>query len=144
MSRVFLIEPTKHLDLAPALKYGELVTVFDPKSLQRRAADGSRVFRPSVFNPNEYGRTFLADLERHDFDPDSDYVIVAGGVIGITIAVTAVMLKYGRARLLVFNSTQNEYVDKHIEASEITTCDTNTTTGTVTSSLTPLRDTARR
>jgi hypothetical protein len=128
-SRVFLPEETRSpFDLSSAEKFGALVTVFRP-SARNRTLTGAKV-KPSVFDVEAYAQRLLEELGNAQFDPRSDYVLMAGGLLSCAIAMMALAIRYRRFKMLVYNSTMNTYVEKEVDAEEIL-CTGNTSQGTV-------------
>jgi hypothetical protein len=137
---VILPEPPKKeaVDMSTAETYGQLVTVFETAPGGRRVAG-----TPTTFDPDKYARILLEKLDAVRYDPDLDFILLVGGSLAVGITMAAVSARYGRMRLLVYNSSMGRYVDKWFEVGDTTNGDTRWR-GTVTSSLSPARSTAAR
>ena len=90
-SRCFLVEATD-LDVSSASKFGELQVVFP-----------SERWRPSVFLP-DYAEALVARLREVDYDPEVDFVVVAGRQLPLAVAMAAIGATYGKFRVLAFNA----------------------------------------
>ena len=89
--RAFLLEDTAH-DVTGATSYGTIQTLFT-----------SNVKRPSIWT-DAYSDAILARLREVQFDPDKDFIIISGPLIGLTILAAAISYEYGSFRGLAFNA----------------------------------------
>lgn len=102
MSRVILFEkPRQNIDISHAESFGEVHYLF---SDERR--------RCSAFNTDLFQATILKELDRMRYDPEEDYICIAGSMIVIAIGVVAVAKGYGDFKVLLFSSTENSYVER--------------------------------
>ena len=102
MAKVFLIEKTKpNIDITEATNFGELEYLFDQN--QRRC---------SAFDTIKYQREMLRRLDAADFDPDNDYICVAGSVLVLSICLIAIAQRYERFKTLLFSSTESKYIER--------------------------------
>jgi hypothetical protein len=83
-------------DVSPASEYGELVCIFN--RVQHNAKMG-----------DDFHRELITKLERADFDPDKDYLVVTGRTNVIAIAVAAMVLRWGRVSMLLYDPRTKSY-----------------------------------
>lgn len=89
--RVFVLEPTMH-DASGASQFGEITMVFEHQ--RDHPPTFSQGFRISL----------MKRLHELSFDPDEDYLVITGQLVALTIAIAAMVAKYGAIRTLCFNA----------------------------------------
>lgn len=99
--RAFLLERTKY-DTSRASRFGTLTYLF-----------GQDAAMPSIFTPS-WGRVVVSELMRKEFDPESDYIVVAGSFAPTTIMVANVVAQFGKVRLLCHEARQDTYKEVEI------------------------------
>jgi hypothetical protein len=100
-SRVFFPARNDRYGTQPSLKFG--TTVF----LQDR-----RIISP--FRTQELIDELYKRLLEERFDPDIDYVGLTGGHIMVSILLALVLSKYGRAKMLMWDASNSEYVARDV------------------------------
>jgi threonine dehydrogenase-like Zn-dependent dehydrogenase len=102
--RAFLVEKLRQgFDLSTVKEYAEVDAVFN---------DGDR--RSSLFAVEDFSADVVRQLERKSFDPDLDYLLVAGGTVQVVLTALAVVGRWGRVSLLLFNSTEDCYIPRKV------------------------------
>ena len=76
MSRVFMIMPHRD-DVSRATRFGELTFIYDEHDR-----------RPSIFEA-AFIEEALARLDRHQFDPAEDYLLITGNMIPVVLIAAA-------------------------------------------------------
>lgn len=100
MPRVFLPEPLQRLDPSNAETFGDL-----------------RCLSSVSFNPFDMNAAYEfinENLDRVDFDPDEDYIAMSGGVVIQSLTLTAILVRYQRVKLLMWNTTSKKYFEKSL------------------------------
>lgn len=98
--RVFLIEqPRSNIDLTTAEDFGELCVLFP---INER--------RTSVFNCTEFGEQVVDRLRRENFCVKKDFICVAGSMITMIVAISAILAAFKMVTVLFFNATTDHYV----------------------------------
>lgn len=104
-SRVLILEKTSDkVDVTPAAEYGELVYVLD------RTTRGAQ--RTSVFDTSRYEEMLLKRLDELRYDPDEDYVCLAGKVICVSVLCALLAREYGAFKALMFDAHESRYVNR--------------------------------
>ena len=97
--RVFLVEePRRAVDLSTATRYGEVTYIFDGQSR-----------RPSVFDVEGFRSCIIERLDEFRFRPDADVLCIVGNILYTLSVVVAVIELWGFARVLMFDSSTQEY-----------------------------------
>lgn len=94
-ARVFVIERPRRHDVLSASKFGELVSVMDNEGLPKSDCG--------------YGEGVLAKLKGLDFDPDVDYIVLAGPVTTLVIGISHVFREYEKIRALYWDSESKSF-----------------------------------
>lgn len=104
-SRVFIVEqPRRHIDTSTAALFGDLVYIF-----------GDRDRRASVLNSEMYVADVIAQLQLMRFKPDEDYFCLAGSLIPVSQAMTALAVcGFPYVKVLLFNSSSGVYEEREI------------------------------
>lgn len=100
MSRAFLLEPVRpNISVSPesVRAYGELVVLF-PHGFPLPAA------------APDFDERVITELERHEFDPYVDYLIVSGKLSRLTCTATLMAVLYEELTLLVFSERDMAYL----------------------------------
>ena len=102
MNKVILIEkPKPSIDIKKASSFGEFVYLFNGKDR-----------RCSAFDTIKYQREMLRRLKAAEYDPENDYICVAGSVLILAICLVAISQVYDRFKVLLFSSTESRYVER--------------------------------
>lgn len=96
-ANAYLLEHTTH-DTTKASEYGDVRYVFP--------ADYSR---PSIWNSAAFGTTLVRRLERLDYRPDRDYLVLSGSTLTLNVAIAAISQHWGPFNALAFNSRTARY-----------------------------------
>ena len=111
--RVFLIEiPRRPLDTSGAAEFGDIVLIFGPEDR-----------RCSIFDAAEFGNQVLVRLDEMQFNPEHDWLCVAGSMVTTVLVTAAALARYRRLRLLLYNATLGHYVERPITIEEWETAD---------------------
>lgn len=100
--RCFLIEPVK-LDIRDARTYGEIVLLFNENDR-----------RPSIFSTESFLKAVQRRLEEENYDPLIDYILIAGPMVTVVVTAAEMAAAYGRIKVLMFNSNENQYIERSI------------------------------
>jgi hypothetical protein len=92
--RNFVLEPTHH----EMVGVGPVTYVFDENT--RRAG---------VFDPG-FQVEVVRKLEQADFDPARDRLVVAGRIVPYSVALAAIVSRWGPVWALLFDSRERRYV----------------------------------
>ena len=102
-ARAFAVEQGKQ-DLSKAKEYGRIVYLFK--------ADGER---SSIWS-NDFPQEVLTALEEYNYDPENDYLIVAGSMVPIALAVGRLVSQFGSIKALLYNSSEGCYISRILGA----------------------------
>lgn len=103
--RVFILEtPKAALDFTGAERYGEVEMIF-----------GHRDRRSSVFDVQNFGSDVIAKLEELEFNSKVDSLCVVGSMVSVTLAVAAVLSRWSRINLLLYNAPHSDYVQVSVD-----------------------------
>lgn len=95
--KVFAMEPAEQFPFEKTKKYGDLVYLFNGQ-------------RPSIFAP-DFVNACVDRLTECGYDPERDYLAVAGAMVGVTRMIGGAMAEWGdapSARCLAYNrKTEN-------------------------------------
>ena len=97
--RIFVFEPTR-LNIENARTYGEFVYIFGSATSDHRASIWSPKFREQIIDR----LTALA------FDPEQDYILLAGNSVPLHIVVAALVAEYSSISAIAFNAQSRTYV----------------------------------
>jgi len=106
MSRVFVYEIPRTMDMKTAEGFGAVTPIV---TRDRR--------RPSVFNPNDFSDFVVDELSVAKFDPATDFICVAGQLIGNVLLVAAAVSAYSNVKLLIWDASSEEYKSRELTAS---------------------------
>lgn len=95
--RAMILEPSR-FDVSKASRHGTMTYIF-----------GHDAARPALFD-REYRDVLQRELERLQFDPDTDFFVATGAVAVIAVSVAELVRIYGRVKLLCFDARDDEYV----------------------------------
>lgn len=104
--RCFLIErPTRQMDFESVKRFGELKVVFE---------DGEH--RASIFSTDDFLQCLRTELAKKKFSPTEDYIVAAGSLAVMALAIAEIVVQYGAINLLVFHSARGEgqYVSRTV------------------------------
>lgn len=102
--RVFVMDEDPKRDVSDARRFGELMHVY---------VHGSR--KPALWS-NALMVDALARMEAMEYDPDIDFVVVTGNMAMIAMLIANLMARDGTINMLLFDSLQEEYVQKTVQA----------------------------
>lgn len=104
--RVFLLEVSQNVDVGRALEYGPIVPLFKSTNGDKKG----KADRPSMWDTEEFKEQILKELEDHKYDPEKDYLLIAGHIIPIVIFVAAVVAEWENIHVLFWSSGYKKYV----------------------------------
>ena len=99
MVRVFLLEPCRQ-NTEDAKRFGEVKYLF--------LEEGSR----SSIWAEEFTEELLEELDLLEFNPNVDYILVAGGVVPNFIAAAAIGGAYGQFKALLYDAKTSTYKER--------------------------------
>jgi hypothetical protein len=102
-SRVFIFEMPRRQALGLTEAFGPIVPLIVPEKR-----------RPSVFNPTSFAEFMREELAANSFDPAVDYILLAGGLIGNALLVTAAVAAYGNVKLLLWDASAERYESRDL------------------------------
>lgn len=100
MSRVFIAELNDQFDLSGATERGELVCLSS---------------RTNPLSAAETIRTFLEELDAHNFDPSTDWICLSGRTVVLCLLVAAVTSRFSVLPLLIFDARTGKYVERSLD-----------------------------
>lgn len=106
-ARVFLLETAQNVDVTSAMEYGPLIPLFKREQTNDK---------PSIWG-EEFIDEFIYRLEQQNYNPEVDYLLIAGHMVPIAIWVASVTKEWDEARfvqLLLWSSGYGRYVVKKI------------------------------
>lgn len=99
--RVFIVEPTrKNLDHANLDDFGEVTFIFKKW----------RSVNP--FEVEQYSAELIRLMEEQEFNPSEDVFCIAGGLITLSVCLTAILRRYRTIKVLMFASLESAYVQR--------------------------------
>lgn len=99
--RVFMVEEYK-VDARNAERFGTLVYIFQPNE-----------YRPSIWD-EAFRDAAIARLDKMDYDPTVDYIIVAGAIVPLTLVLTELVATFGEIQVLFYSASEREYTAKTV------------------------------
>lgn len=99
-ARVFVLEPVKQR-IDDAKRFGEIEYIFPHDAM-----------RSSIFDTDSLADEILESLERMDYRPDVDYLVMTGNQIPLVTAVAAIVADYGEFKALLFHAADHCYVER--------------------------------
>lgn len=100
--RVFVMDHDPGRDVSDAERFGEVLYLYQHKER-----------RPSVFS-HALLKDVFSRMEEAEYDPDIDFVVVTGNMAMVTLVVTSLVARDGTVNLLLFDSAQEEYVQRTV------------------------------
>lgn len=100
-SIVFVLEQTE-VDVSPAKEYGRIAHVFRPNER-----------RPSIWTP-EFREELLETFVEMGYDPENDYVVIAGRMVPLVKMVATLVAEYRTIRVLFYVSSEERYIVQRI------------------------------
>lgn len=102
--KVFLIEqPRSNINLTTAEAFGDIHILFPVNER-----------RTSVFNCAEFGEDVVRRLHLEHFCSRTDSICVAGSMITMIVAISAILTAFKKIDVLFFNATIDHYVKRTI------------------------------
>jgi len=98
-ARVFMLAPHDK-NVSRAKRYGELEMIYD--------RDESR---PSIWDEAMYDEA-LERLAELDYDPNHDYILIAGTMVPVVTFVARLVAEYGQIKTLCYDMVSGEYAQK--------------------------------
>lgn len=123
ISRVFVVEAVQNVPISSAEEFGKIVPLFESAEIpnNRNIEGRSKPYstRPSIWTEDENGSpTLIKDiiykLEIFNYNPEKDYLLVAGHMIPTVILVTAAVIEYEKVRVLFWSPDWKQYVVRTI------------------------------
>lgn len=101
-TKVFLVERlNKDYDLSTALEYGDLAYFFDVTDR-----------RSSIFQIDKFYEDLSKSFRQKNFRPDIDYFCILGRLITVSVALTALAVKYKTIKVLLYSAGEERYVSR--------------------------------
>jgi hypothetical protein len=100
--RAFILEPQEKLDLRPAKLWGDIVYIFAEYDS-----------RPSIWHQKLIDDA-IGILQQYDYDPDKDYLIVAGAMVPLVMFVSAVCEVWRCPKVLYWDMRHRCYVERRL------------------------------
>ena len=108
-NRVFVIEPPRNeLDINKASTFGNIAYLFDRD-----------IRRHSVFKSKAFGADLLQRLEAVQYNPDQDYICIAGSMVTVCVSVIVIAQRYDAFTVLLFNSINDAYEARRFDCSDL-------------------------
>ena len=98
MSRVFVLRKQPNMDYSAAAHFGELVSLMDGQKVNQ-------------YDPDQMSEFFVQTFEQYEFDPEKDYVLMAGTNIAIAQMFVFLLVNYGTIHCLNFNPLEVKYFE---------------------------------
>ena len=100
MPRVFTIEKLQpNTDCAnKASLHGKVIDIFEPGE-----------DRPSVYDTDLLSTTIIDKLDRYDYVPDEDYIVLHGSKNLLSNLIAAVVYEFGQVNALMFDYGAQTY-----------------------------------
>lgn len=99
-ARTFLLEPVQYR-IDGAARYGPLHYIFPPDAA-----------RSSIWETSRLSDEILQRLDRLQYDPNLDYLVVTGHQIALATMIAVVANDYGNFRALFYDMNSREYVER--------------------------------
>lgn len=107
--RVFMLEQSQNVDVKPAFEYGPIIPLF--KSTNGQNSNVKRkTDRPSMWDTDEFKKEILKRLEQYNYDPERDYLLIAGHFIPIVIFIATVVAEWENVQVLFWSTGYEKYV----------------------------------
>lgn len=104
MPRVIIFEqPERKFDLTDLKRFGEIEVLY---------LAGDRA--PHPFRKKEFDKEIGDVLDRIEYDADRDYIALVGKTTKFMYLALNIVARYGRAKLLQYNATNETYFVQHI------------------------------
>lgn len=100
--RCFVIEPVRNVDINAADKFGNIVVLFP-----------AGVSRPSIWEES-YVAAVLKKLASYSYDPDTDYLVIAGPVVPLVKVIGMLCSTYSKIRALCWSASERDYILQEI------------------------------
>ncbi len=117
-SRVFIVEEVRNVPIESAEEFGTIVPLFESAVIYDKKLYSTR---PSIWEEDEDGKPTLIDeildkLEKYNYDPEKDYILIAGHMIPVVILVAAVVGfgEYEQVKVLFWSPDWKQYVVRTI------------------------------
>jgi len=112
VGRVFMLEQSQNVDVKPAFEYGPIIPLFKSTNGvgNSTAQIKKKTDRPSMWDTEEFREEILKRLEQWDYDPEKDYLLIAGHTIPIVIFIATVVAEWENVQVLFWSSGYEKYV----------------------------------
>lgn len=126
IARVFLLEQTQNVDITPALEYGSIIPLFkstndgtetstvDSTNKSDKSDKSDKFDRPSQWDTKRFTQEIIKQLENNNYDPEVDYLLVAGHVIPLVIFTCSVVGQWENVQMLFWSSGYQKYVMRRL------------------------------
>lgn len=120
-SRVFILEVAQNVNITLALEYGIIITLFqntaDNNNNDNDNNNGDKK-RISQWETRKFGDEIIKRLEEYEYNPESDYILIAGHMISMTIMIAKVISEYYEShkyiKVLFWSSHFGRYVSRKL------------------------------
>lgn len=103
-SRVFLMQAEQNVDVTSAMEYGPLIPLFKPNEPKEN--------RPSIWR-EEFVDEVINRMIKNKFNPEKDYVLVAGYTSGLIIWIVSILREWEDCdviKFLMWNGKSRNYI----------------------------------
>lgn len=103
--RCFVIEQPTRTDrnIADTSEFGQLTYLFPPECR-----------RPSIFDCDRMADAIEKALLDFDYDPDNDYLVLAGSLILVASVTTVIGDMFARYKALLYDIQKSRYIPKEL------------------------------
>lgn len=115
-SRVFVLEAVQNVPISSAEEYGKIVPLFEAAEIPGGTSEKKLYStRPSIWTEDENGsptliKDILHKLESYNYDPEKDYLLIAGHMIPVVILIAAAVIEYEKVQVLFWSPDWKQYV----------------------------------
>jgi len=113
-SRVFMLEQSQNVDVVPAFQYGPIIPLFKSTTIDRNNKSEKKIDRPSMWHTEEFADEIIKKLEEHNYNPETDYLLVAGHVVPLIIFTCTVVSQWENVQVLFWSSGFQKYVVRRL------------------------------
>lgn len=97
--RALFVVESPRFNVASAVEFGEIVYLFKDGQLNPLHTDNTI-------------KSIRTALQRIDYDPDVDFVVMAGSSLLLALYFATVAQEWGFVRALMFDARHNKYVER--------------------------------
>lgn len=106
MARTFVVSLNDKYDLRGLKKFGDLIFLYTDKQAIH------------VNNPNALMADNIERLERFDFDPDKDFIVLVGTLASASFFMCAALIEYRKIKVLIYDARAGKYFERLVAEPE--------------------------